>query len=147
MVLSHTSARFIIPPRYQFVVFYAKNSMRPTSTPSMFIQNFFDARNGTWIEADGNLKAQDQSCMLVVVTVRFLPINEFLSRLFVQYGVSCCKGTLFRLTPSKNFMNSFKLLGIKICIDCIPIWNKFPMDNTFKIPPDTQHYFGNEPIF
>ena len=53
------------------------------------------------VETDGNLKAQDQGCMLGVVAVQFLPIPEFLSWLFVQYGVSNCpaaKKILFPLT-------------------------------------------------
>ena len=57
---------------------------------SFFFQNFFHAKNGLWIETDGNLNAQDQGCMLGVVAVQFLPISEFLSWLFVQYWVSHC---------------------------------------------------------
>ena len=44
-------------------------------------------------------------------------------------------------------MNSFQLLRIKIHIECTLVWNKLPVNHTFKIPPDTQHYFGAEPIF
>ena len=39
---------------------------------------------------DGNLKAQGQGCMLGVVAVRFLPIPEFLSWLFMQDVVLHC---------------------------------------------------------
>ena len=52
--------------------------------------NFSHAINGPWIETDGNLKAQDQDCMLGVVEVWFLSIPEFLSWLFLHYGVSHC---------------------------------------------------------
>ena len=43
-------------------------------------------------------------------------------------------------------MNSFQLLRIKIRITCTPVWNKLTVIHTFKIPPDTQHYFGVKPI-
>ena len=42
-------------------------------------------------------------------------------------------------------MNSFQLLRIKILCSTL-VWNKLPVNHTFKIPPDTQHYFGAEPI-
>ena len=96
-------------------------------------------------------KAQDQDCMLGVVAIRSLPIPEFLVmsvRAVWDLGLSCCKRILFRLTNagSQNFMNSFQLLRIKIRIDCTPVWNKLPVNRTFKIPPDT-HYFGADTDF
>ena len=87
MVLRHFSARFIIARRYQSLLFDAKNSVRPLPQLQCF-RNFFHKRNGPWIETYGNLKAQDQGCMLDVVAVRFLRIPEFLSWLFMQDGVS-----------------------------------------------------------
>ena len=62
--------------------FDAKNSVRDTSQLQSF-RNFFDARNAPWIKTDGNVKAQDQGCVMGVVAVRFPPIPEFLSWLFV----------------------------------------------------------------
>ena len=60
-----------------WLVFDAKNSVRPTTTASMS-SKFFPRKK--WdVETDGNLKAQDQDCMLDVVAVRFLPIPEFVS--------------------------------------------------------------------
>ena len=51
------------------------------------------------------------------------------------------------VSPSQNFMNSFHLLKIKIHIDCTPVWNKLPVNHTFRISPDTQHYFRAGSIF
>ena len=51
------------------------------------------------------------------------------------------------VSPSQNFMNSFQLLRTKFRIDCTPVWNRLPVNHTYKISPDTQHYFGAEPIF
>ena len=87
---------------------------------------FFHARNGSWIETVGNQKAQDQGCVLSVVAVRFLPIPEFLSWLFVQYGVShspAARELYFSSLKisSRNFMNSLQLLRIKSSIDCTPV--------------------------
>ena len=36
---------------------------------------------------------------------------------------------------------------VKIRISCTPVWNKLPVNHTFKIPQVTHHYFGAEPIF
>ena len=74
-------------------------------------RNLVHARNGPWIETDGNLKAQDLGCMLGVVAVRFLLISEFLSWLFMQYGVSHCGAAreLFRLINARNL--SLKISG------------------------------------
>ena len=98
MVLSQLSVRFIIPWRYQSLVLMRRIRWNPLPQLQCF-RNFFHARNGPWIETDGNLKVQDQGCILGVVAVRFLPILEFLSWLFMQYGV-CCKRTLFWLTDA-----------------------------------------------
>ena len=129
-----------------------RNRWEPLTQLRCF-QNFLHARNGKWIETDGNLKVQDQNCMLGVVAVRFLPIPEFLSWLFMQYGsyiVLLQENSIYVnqwwVSPSQNFMNSFQLLKIKIRIDCMPVWNKFPVNHT-KIPPDARHYFGAEPIY
>ena len=89
MVLSHFSVRFIVARRYQSLLFDAKNSLRPLPQLQCF-RNLYHGRNGSWIETDGKLKAQYQGCVLGVVAVRFLPIPEFLSWLFVQYGVTHC---------------------------------------------------------
>ena len=102
-------------------------------------RNYFHGRNGTWIETDGNLKAQDQGCMLTVVLVPFPPITDF------WHGCSCSMGSCW-VSASQNFIKSFQLLRIKIQIDCIPVWNKYPLNHTCNIPPDTQYYFGTEPI-
>ena len=62
-------------------------------------------------------------------------------------ALSCCKRTLFQLTNAwvsqpQNFMNLFQLLRIKILINCTPVWNKLPLNQAFKILPDTQYYLG-----
>ena len=151
MVLSHLSARFIILRRYQSLVFDAKNSVRPTSTASM-LRNFFPARNGPWIETDGSVKVQDQGCMLGMVAVCFLQIPEFLSWLFlcsiwsriVLLQENSISVNLCWVSPSQT--NSVHLLRMKIRIDCTPVWKNLPVNHTFKLPPDTQHYFRAEPI-
>ena len=81
-----------------FSSFDVKNSVDPLPQFKCF-WNFFHERNGTWIETYGNLKLQDQGCMLGVVAVRILPIPEFLSWLFVLYEVlhSPAVRTPFRL--------------------------------------------------
>ena len=64
-------------------------------------------------------------------------------------ALSCSKRTLFRLTNagSLDIINSFQLLRIKIRIDCSPVWNKLPVNHSFKIPRHTQHYSWAESIF
>ena len=46
-----------------------------------------------------------------------------------------------------NFMKSFPLLRIKICIDCTPVCNYLPVTHNFKIHRHTQNYCGAEPMF
>ena len=100
MVLSHLSAMFIIPAS----VFFMRRIRWDPLPQLQWFQNFFQARNGPWIKTDGNLKAQDQGCMLGVVPVWLLPIPQFLSWLFIQCGVSHCTAARELWVPlSQNF--------------------------------------------
>ena len=49
-------------------------------------------------------------------------------------------------TQSQHFMKSFHLLKIKIGIDCMPVWNKFPVNHT-SIFHQTHNIFGVDAIF
>ena len=67
---------------------------------------FFHSRNWPWIETDGNLKVQNQGCMLGVVAVRFLPNSEIVIvfRAVWDLALSCYKRTLFLLTNAGYFV-------------------------------------------
>ena len=72
------------------------------------------------------------------------PPNSWIFTVFrAVWGLelSYCKRTLLRLTNA-----GFQLLRILIRIDLMPVWNKLPVNHTFKIPPDTEDHFGDEPI-
>ena len=45
-----------------------------------------------------------------------------------------------------KFHELVPLQRIKIHFDCTTVWNKLPVNHTFRIPSDT-HYFGAQPIF
>ena len=100
MILSHLSARFIILRRYQSLIFYAKNSVRPLPQLQSF-RNFFRARNGPWIETDGNLKGA-RSGLYAGCGNSSIPPNSWIFVTVVlavwDLELSCCKRTLFRLT-------------------------------------------------
>ena len=78
------------------------------------------------------------------------PMQVFVTET-VLFGIShqmiLFLSNFYNHNKSQNFRKSFQLLRIKIRIACTPVWNKLPVNHTFKIPPDTQHYFGAEPIF
>ena len=136
IVFSHLSARFIIPRQYQSLVFDGKNSVKPTSTPSIF-RTFFHARNGPRIGTDSNLKAQDQRCMLGVVAVRFLPIPEYLSWLFVQFGVAHC-------LAAREIIFGQLMLGISVSKfhELVPVVenkDSHPLHTRLKQTPSESH--------
>ena len=74
--MSHLSARFIIPRRYESLVFDVKNSVRPTFTASVF-SKFLPSKKRVMDHIDCNLKAQDEGYLLAVVAVRFLSVPDF----------------------------------------------------------------------
>ena len=102
--------------------FWRENPTRPTSIASMF-SKFLPQNKRPCIEIEGNRKVHDQGCILVVVGDRFLPLPEYLTRLFVRYEITHCpaaKRTVFTVYCLMRSVSTSKFLELVPVVDKDP---------------------------
>ena len=109
MLLSHLSARFIIPRRYQPLVSDAKNSVKPISTVSMFSEFLSTQEIGHgwkqlviwWRKIRAKAGCGSSS----------IPPNSWIFVMVIRIlwglALSCCKRTLFQLTNAGISVSKF----------------------------------------